>query len=1094
MINLNRVIAGSLRGRRTVAALALAIATYGIWTALTLPVDVLPDLNRPTVTVMTEAHGLVPEDVERLVTRVVEQSVNGATGVTRVRSTSGLGLSVVYVEFGWETEIFRNRQIVQEKLTAVKGLLPPGMEPAMAPISSIMGQVLQVGIRSRTGETDASALRVIADTIVRPRLVSVPGVAQVVPIGGSPRQLQVVADARALQAYGVGLDDVARAIRQANVAGSGGVLPLGPEGPLVTVPGLIRGAPDLESAVVRGDPLRPIRVADVARVEFGPSPIKVGEAGIQGLPGVILTVFKQPAVDTVGLVDRVRVELAAIQGSLPADIVVVPGIYDQAGFIHRAIENVSEAVRDGAILVVLILFLFLLSFRTTLITLTAIPLSIAVTALVFKLFGVTINTMTLGGLAVAIGALVDDAIVDVENVYRRLRENRTAGSPVHPILVIYRASSEVRKPILVGTLLVVVVYAPLFGLAGMEGRLFAPIGVAYITSILASLVVSLTVTPIMCLWLLPNARATSRAGDGRLVRWVKAGGGRMMALSCRHPWSIALITLAAGIASVVVLATRGTEFLPPFNEGTAQVNLILPPGASLETSDAYGHRLEEMLLTVPGVAGFGRKTGRGEGDEHAEGVNMSEAIVSFDPTSGRTREETIADIRARLAESFPGVAVNVEQPLAHLLTHMLSGVNAQVAIKVFGPDLTVLRELAKDIELAVKPVDGVRDLILEPQVLMHQINVTPRRDVLAARGLRVDAVAEVVELGLEGGEIDRMTVGQLSYPIILRLRPEDRADLQALGNLTLQAEHGERIRLSEVADIRVAWTPNNINRESVSRRVVVQHNVQGRPLGDVVRDIETALAPVRARLTGLPGYTVRLSGQFEAQQEASKRLVLLSLFSFAAMFFILFGHYRSVNLSWQVMASIPMALIGAVVFVVASGQTVSIAVLVGVISLAGIAARNSILLIDHYLHLMREERQPFGVPMILKAGKERLIPVLMTALCAGIALVPIVLTPDRPGRELLYPVATVILGGLVSSTLLDLLVTPGLFLVLGRRAAEAHTRHREPRDRVAEELVEELHPFPLSGGVAVHPPAPSTGTSSVPSSVHPSPGVPHANP
>ncbi len=1090
MINLNRIIAGSLRGRRTVAAIALAISIYGIWTALSLPVDVLPDLNRPTVTVMTEAHGLVPEDVERLVTRLVEQSVSGATGVTRVRSSSGLGLSVVFVEFGWETEIFRNRQIVQEKLAAVKGQLPPGVEPTMAPISSIMGQVLQIGIRSRTGETDASALRVIADTLVRPRIVAVAGVAQVVPIGGSPRQLQVVVDARALRAFDVGLHEVAKAIRDANVAGSGGVLPLGPEGPLVTVPGLVRGPHDLEAATVRSDPVRPVRVSDVARVEFGPSPIKVGEAGIQAKPGVILTVFKQPSVDTVGLVDRVRAELEAIQDSLPKDVMVVPGIYDQAGFIHRAIENVTEAVRDGAILVVLILFLFLLSFRTTIITLTAIPLSIAVTALVFKAFGVSINTMTLGGLAVAIGALVDDAIVDVENVYRRLKENRLAGSPAHPILVIYRASSEVRKPILVGTLLVVVVYAPLFGLAGMEGRLFAPIGVAYITSILASLVVSLTVTPIMCLWLLPNAKATARTKDGPLVRVVKAVGGRLMAFSCRHPWSIAMVVLAAGISSVAVLATRGTEFLPPFNEGTAQVNLILPPGASLETSDAFGRRLEEVLLDVPGVAGFGRKTGRGEGDEHAEGVNMSEAIVSFDPASGRSREETIADIRGRLAVAFPGVAVNVEQPLAHLLTHMLSGVNAQVAIKVFGPDLTVLRELAKDVELAVKPVDGVRDLILEPQVLMHQVNVLPRRDAMAVRGVRMETLAEAVELGLEGGEIDRMTVGQISYPIILRLRPEDRSDLQAVGNLVLETEDGERLRLSEVADVRVGWTPNNINRESVSRRVVVQHNVQGRALGDVVRDVEKALAPVRARLATMPGYSVRLSGQFEAQQEASKRLVLLSLFSFAAMFFILFGHYRSLNLSWQVMASIPMALIGAIVLLVATKQTVSIAVLVGLISLAGIAARNSILLIDHYLHLMREEGLPFGVPMILKAGKERLIPVLMTALCAGIALVPIVLAPDRPGRELLYPVATVILGGLVSSTLLDLLVTPGLFLVLGRRAAEAHTKHRERRDRVAEELIEELHPDPLPAGSA--PAAPLAQEPSIPS-VPSSPGALHAN-
>jgi len=1086
MINLNRIIAGSLRGRLIVAAIAIVISAVGIGVALGLPVDVLPDLNRPTVTLLVETHGLVPEDVERLVTRPLEQTLGGATGVSRVRSSSGLGLAVVWVEFGWETEIYRNRQVVQEKLAAAAGQLPPGVEAVMAPIASIMGQVLQVGLRSKSGATDATRLREVADTLVWPRLRALDGVAQVVRIGGSPKQLQIVVDARALRARDVTLEGIEEAVKAANVSGSGGVLQVGSEGPLVTVPGLVARASDLSDAVVRADPVRPVRLGDVAKVEFGPAAIRPGEAGIDASPGVILTIFKQPGTDTVALTERVTAELRVLEPSLPPDVLLVPGIYEQAGFIHRAIDNVVDAVRDGGILVVVILFLFLLNLRTTAITLTAIPLSLAITALVFRLTGTSINTMTLGGVAVAIGALVDDAIVDVENVFRRLRENRSAGSPVHPMLVIYRASSEVRKPILIGTLLVVVVYAPLFALTGMEGRLFAPIGVAYIVSILASLVVSLTVTPILCWWLLPGAKATSHRADGLVVRGLKAVGGRVMAFSCHHPASILAVVMAAAVASVFVFSRRGSEFLPPFNEGSAQVNLILPPGASLDTSDAFGRRLERVIRGVEGVATFGRKTGRGEGDEHAEGVNTSEVIVSFDPASRRTREEVITDIRTRVAAEFPGVASEVEQPLAHLLTHLLSGVNAQVAIKIFGPDLDVLRGAAARVKEAIATIPGIADLYVEPQELMRQINVSPRREDLARRGVSVARIARTVELGLEGGEISRMNVGQVAYPIVLRLRPEDRADLEAIANLTVEGGDGHVIRLGELADVGPTWTPNNINRENVSRRIVVQHNVQGRPLGDVVADVERALVPVRAWLAKTPGYSIRLSGQFEAQQEASRRLIWLSAFSLAAMFFILFAHYRSVNLALQVMASIPMAMIGAVVYLVATNQTTSIAVLVGLISLAGIAARNGILLVDHYLHLMREEREPFGVPMILKAGKERLVPVLMTALCTGIALIPIALTPDRPGRELLYPVATVILGGLASSTLLDLLVRPGLFLLLGRRAAQAHAAHHERRDRVAEELVEDLHPV-----FAAAPTAPAATPLPAPVPV-PSPGDPHA--
>lgn len=1056
MIRLNRVIASSLRGRRTLALVAIAFSVYGTGVVLSLPVDVLPDLNRPTVTILTEAHGLLPEDVERLVTRPVEQAVNGATGVTRVRSVSGKGLSVVFVEFGWETEIFRNRQIVQEKLAAVEGAMPPGIEPVMAPISSIMGQVLQVGLKSRAGATGASELRQIADVVVRPRILSLPGVAQVVPIGGSPRQLQVIADARSLAAHDVTLDEVRRAIRRANVSGAGGVLPMAGEGPVITVPGSLSRPEELESAVVRDDPDRPVLLSDVARVEFGPSSLLVGDAGVDGATGVILTVFKQPGADTVDLTRRVEEELRLLAPGMPPDVELRPAIYRQAGFIERAIENVSHAVRDGAILVVLVLFVFILNFRTTFITLTAIPLSIAVTAVVFRFAGVSINTMTLGGLAVAVGALVDDAIVDVENVFRRLRENRALGSPLPPLLVVYRASSEVRGPILVSTLLVILAYLPLFALTGMEGRLFTPIGIAYIVSIFASLVVSLTVTPILCFYLLPASKTVARREDGPVVRAVKAVAGRVMSFSCRHPWRIASVVGAAAAGSLLVLATRGSQFLPPFNEGTAQINLILPPGASLETSNAFGRRLERVVMDVPGVLSLGRKTGRGEGDEHAEGVEMSELIVTFDPEAERSREEIIDDIRERVALHFPGVSSSVEQPIAHLLSHLLSGVNAQVAVKIFGDDLPTLRRLGAEAEAALRGIPGVKDLYVEPQVLMREVEVRPRREDLARRGVAIEEVAETVELALEGGEVSRVVAGQVSYPIVLRLRAEDRADLIGVERLAIARAGGETVLLGEVADVRLSFTPNNIHRENASRRLVVQHNVAGRSLGEVVSDVERALEPIRRRLAGMPGYALRIEGQFQAQREAERRLVLLSLAAFLAMFLVLLGHYRSMNLAWQVMASIPMALIGGVALLVATGQTVSVAALVGFVSLSGIAARNSILLLDHYLHVMREERMPFGLEMVLKAGRERIIPVLMTALCAGIALVPIALTPDRPGRELLYPVATVILGGLFSSTLLDLFVTPGLFLAVGRRAAERHAAQRPPRDRVEEELSEEL--------------------------------------
>lgn len=1085
MLDLDRVIAGSLRARTAVAALALVVAVVGTLVALGLPVDVLPDLDRPRVTIMAEAHGLVAEEVERLVTRPIESAVNGVTGVETVRSSSSPGLSTVLVEFGWGSDLYRNRQVVQERLATARSSLPPDVVPELTPVSSIVGQVLYLGLRAGDPSIDRDELRRWADTLVKPRVRSLPGVAQVVVIGGAPRQVQVIADARALEHHGVALGELAEAVRAANHSASGGVLPVAGEGPEVGVPGFVVQPAELASAVVRAGPARPVRIADVAEVRYGPAAVRVGEAGIDGKPGVVLVVFKQPHVDTVELTEAVHAELAALAPSLPKGIEVVPTIFAQAGFVQRAMENVGEAVRDGALLVLAVLFLFLLNLRTTFITLTAIPLSVGITALVFALFDLSINTMTLGGLAVAIGVLVDDAIVDVENIFRRLRENRALPQPLHPLRVVYRASSEVRQPILVGTLLVVVVYTPLFALSGMEGRLFTPIGVAYVVSILASLLVSLTVTPVLAAWLLPRARATERKDDPISVRHVKAVGGRLMAFSCRHPVAIGAVTAALALAGGVVLATRGSEFLPPFNEGTAQVLMSLPPGVSLETSDAFGRRLEQVLGEVPGVAGVGRTTGRGEGDEHAEGVFLTHATVTFDPHSGRTREEVIHDIRQRLAAELPGVTTEVEQPLAHLLSFMLSGVNAQVAVKIFGDDLQRLRVLAGEAQAALAGVPGVADLAVEPQVLVRRVEVAPRRDDLARRGLRVEDLATTVEHALEGEEVDRLLTGALPVPVVLRLRPEDRADLGRIGRLVVHGPDGARALVQEVADVRMGWTPTTVNREAGSRRIVVKHNVEGRALGDVVRDVRAALAPLEARLG--PGYSLRISGQFEAQQAAARRIVLLSAIALLAMFGILVAHYRSANLALQVLASIPMALVGAVAAVVMTGQSVSIAVLVGLVSLAGIAARNCILLVDHYLHLIREEGRPFGVETVLEAGKQRLVPVLMTALTAGIALVPIALTPDRPGRELIYPVATVILGGLVSSTLLDLLVTPGLFLLLGRRAAERHAARPPRRDRVEEQLVEDLG-LALPSAAAV-----PASTASLPSPhVPPSPGAPHA--
>jgi len=1032
---LNSIIRFSLRYRLVTISLALLLLGYGSYELTHLPVDVFPDLNRPRVTILTEAPGLAPEEVETLITFPLESVLNGATGVQSVRSSSGVGLSVIYVEFEWGTDIYIDRQIVAEKVALAADRLPEGIRPQLAPVSSIMGQILLIGMWSDDGSTDPIEVRTLADWVVRQRLLTIPGVAQVVTMGGGRKQYQVLVNPESLLTYGVTLEEVEQAVAGSNANATGGYVNIGADEYLVRSLGRAETLEDLRQVVVKPHPERPVLLQQVARVVEA-AEVKRGDASVNGFPAVMLIVSKQPGADTRLLTDQIITALAELKPSLPEDIRILPDIYQQKTFIDLSIANVVEALRDGGILVVVILFLFLLNFRTTFITLTAIPLSIVITALVFKWFGMSINTMTLGGLAVAIGELVDDAIVDVENIFRRLRENRHLPHPKSALRVVFEASSEVRNSIVFSTILVVLVFIPLFALEGMEGRLFTPLGVAYIVSILASLLVSLTVTPVLSYWLLPNARFMESDHDGPLLRFLKGIASHAIRFSVRHPWPVLTTVLIAVSLSVVTVAGLGRDFLPPFNEGSVQVNLFLPPGTSLETSNQIASMVDQRLGDVEGVVAFGRRTGRAELDEHAEGVNVSEYIISIDPHSTRSREEILEDIRAEIAE-VPGVVSSVEQPLQHLISHMLSGVKAQVGIKLYGDDLEQLRKYAEQMKQAIADVPGVTDLLVEQQVEIPQLQIRVDRRQLAYYGLTASHVNEFVETALNGRVVSEIVQGERKFDLLVRLDERYREDFTELQRLSLHLPSGGRVPLSSVAQVREASGPNTINRENVRRRIVVQCNTSARDLSGIVSDIQSRLAPLQESLP--TGYFIEYGGQFESQQSATRMIGFLSILSVACMFLALYTLFRSVNLTLQVLAALPMAAIGAVAALVVTGQSLTVASMVGFISLSGIASRNGILLIAHYLHLVQYEGEDFTPEMIERAGLERLAPMLMTALTAGIALVPLVLAAGEPGKEILYPVATVILGGLISSTLLDFFVHPALFWKFGRRDAERVT-------------------------------------------------------
>ncbi|MBY0587203.1 CusA/CzcA family heavy metal efflux RND transporter [bacterium] len=1052
---MNAIIRFSLQHRLIIVCLALLTLVYGSIVLANLPIDIFPSLTRPRVVVMTEAPGLAPEEVETLVTFPLETTLNGATGVEAVRSASGIGLSVVYVEFGWSTDVYRARQIVAERLSTVRDRLPESVTPQLAPVSSIMGQILMIGMWSKDGSTTPMETRTLADWVVRQRLLTISGVSQVITMGGQRKQYQVLVDPSKLLKYNVTLAQVEQALREANLNATGGYLDEGSVEYLVRGLGRVTSLKDIESAVVLDNPGRAVVVRDIASVVEGPQ-IKRGDSSVNGFPAVVLTVAKQPDFDTRQLTAEIERAIEEIRPALPSDIVLDASIYQQRTFIEMGVANVVEALRDGAILILIILFLFLLNFRTTFITLTAIPLSIVITGLVFKLFGQSINVMTLGGLAVAMGELVDDAIVDIENVYRRLRENAHATKPKHPLAVIYEASVEIRSAIVFGTMLVILVFIPLFALSGIEGRLFAPLGIAYIVSILASLLVSLTVTPVLASYLLVGSKTMHREKDSPVLRFLKWAVTPIIHVSMsRFGLPAILLVVATSIVGAgVLLAGLGTDFLPPFDEGAAQVNVFLPPGASLETSNRISRIVDERFRMhmksedKPDglVRGFIRRSGRAELDEHAEGVNVTEYVVALNPDSGLSRRDALALLRGELAE-IPGIDSEVEQPLAHLISHMLSGVTAQIAIKVYGDDLDVLRAKAQEIKSAIQGIKGLAPPVVEPQQIVPQLRVELDRDKLSLYGITAAYVNEFIETAMQGKVVSTILDGQRTFDLVVRLDEPHRTDTANLHRLSLDLPKGGRIPLGAVANVYEGGGPNTINRENVRRRVTIRANTTDRDLGSVVADIQKA---VSSKIKMPEGYFVEYGGQFQAQQEASRQMLLLSGISVLGVFLVLYTLFPSVRVVLQIMLALPIAFVGGVVALFLTGQTLTVASMVGFISLGGIAARNGILLVSHYFHLMREEGEGFTHSMVVRGSLERLAPVLMTALTAGLGLLPLVLGGHQPGKEILYPVATVILGGLITSTICEYVVHPGIFWWLSGKDAERLARRANDHSKELE--------------------------------------------
>jgi HME family heavy-metal exporter len=1019
------VVTNSLRNRLFVLAAALVLVAYGAFMLPRIPIDVFPDLNRPTVNILTEAEGLAPQEVEQLVTFPIETAMNGMPGVIRVRSVSGIGLSIVYVEFDWGVDIYRARQLVSERLALIREQLPRAVNPQMGPVISIMGEIMLIAVSS---DSTASPMdvREVADFVLRPQLLALPGVAQVIPMGGEVRQYRVTPNVATMQALNITHDQIEQAVTRFGTNTGGGFVDQHGREYLIRNVGLTKRLEDLGNTVVvvRND--QPIFLRQVASVDFAPR-VKRGEAGRNGKPVVIISIQKQPAADTVTLTRKIEAALRDIQRTLPAGISATNVQFRQATFIETSIHNVERVLLEAAVVVAVVLFVFLMSARATFVSLTAIPISIVISVLVFNFFGLTINTMTLGGLAIAMGELVDDAVVGVENIRRRLRENRTLASPRPVFEVIASASQEVRSGILYATVIIVLVFVPLFALPGIEGRLFASLGIAYIVSILASLLTSVTVTPVLSYYLL-TGRTRGDARDNFVVGHLKEGNRVLLNWAFDHRGlvigAVAVAFAASGYAATLLPRT----LLPPFNEGTLVLSLQYNPGISLAESHRLGFVAERLLAQVPEVNSVGRRTGRAELDEHAEGVHFSEIDVDL-VRSARSKPEIYTDIRERLSALPASIAIG--QPISHRLDHLQSGIRAQIVLKIFGDDLEALRRLAEATRQQLASVGGLVDLQVEKQVLIPQLRIQVDYERAALYGLTPAAVTQALDALSNGRRVSQIVDGNRRFDVMMRLSDQDRSTT-GLRDLLIATPTGY-VPLGMFAEVAETDGPNQIQREGAQRRIVVYGNGDGR------RDMAAIAADIRRILADIKfpqGYTTSLEGTFQAQEEATLRIGALSLISLAAIFLVLYSRYRSTVLALIIMGNIPLALIGSVIALNVAVQPLSVASMIGFITLAGISARNGILKISHYINLALHEGEHFGRALVVRGSLERLTPVLMTALSAGLALTPLLFGADEAGREILHPVAVTIFGGLLSATLLDTVLTPVLFLTFGRHPLE----------------------------------------------------------
>ncbi len=1038
---LNALIRLSLENRLVVVATACFVLVFGAVSLSKLPIDVFPELTRPTVTVMTEAHGRAPEEVETLITIPLEYSLTGLPGLERIRSTSGIGLSVIYLEFSWDTDLYTARQLVGERMNLVRSELPEDTIPFMAPVSSLMGQIQQIAISTENNEVSPTELRTLAEWTIRPRLMMIPGVTQVLAIGGGLKQYQIMISAEKLNQYQLDLEEIDHSLGKISRNTSGGFFYEGKNEILVRNMGAVSSVEDIEETVVGLHFGQPVLVKDIAEVKEGDR-VKRGDGSYMGKPAVIMVIQKQPGGNTIEITEKVETAIAEMKKDFPQGIVVNTNVFKQSNFIEASIEGVLSKLKLGTILVFLVLLIFLANLRMSVITLTAIPLSFFISFITFKWLGLSVNTMTLGGLAIAIGELVDDSIVDVENIHRRLKENAKKIHPQPMIKVIFDASSEVRNSIVLATFIIALVFLPLFQLSGLEGRLFTPLALAYLLALFSSLFVSLTVTPVLSSLLLTKKVQKQKSGDSFLVSKLKRWDRSLLTKVLPRPQPVIFVTLALFVGAVIAATSIGSDFLPKFNEGTAMIAIFSPPGINLDESNRVGGLAEEKILQVAEVKSVSRRTGRSERDEHAMGVNVSEIDVDFHKNVNRSREAILNDIRSKLSE-IPGIGINVGQPISHLMDHTLSGVSAQIAIKIFGQDLDVLRLKAAELKDTISGTKGLVDLQVEQQGLVPQLKVYTLRKELARKNMSSGETTALLESALNGHIVGTVIEGQKYFDLFYRFDKRSRTSQEGINKTILKTmPDGQKVHVRDVADVYKTQGPNEIGRENGLRRIVISGNVSG---NDLKSTVDAIRRKVKESLELPTNYFVTYGGQFQAQESASQKIFLFGFLALLGIALILVAHFQSLVISLQVMLTVPFAFIGGILALYLSGEPFTVASLVGFVTLCGISTRNGIMMISHYLHLMKYEGESFSSEMVIRGSLERLTPVLMTASVASLALLPIALSKGVPGSEILHPVALVIVGGLVSSTLLDILVTPTVFYNFARKSAETSIQSKKEK-------------------------------------------------